>query len=776
MELVALDSNIHDIDFDFIIWSKDVSASRKRLERTLFNKNKQLPNTKILISPAICEKENGRMINELSFPEPLFFENKQYDIEFAFRKELKHYFCEKPPVIEHRLRAIEDSFHYSLRTNSLRATVHTGNDIGWFKIELVYEVNGQKSRYSLSFEILPTKMDMASDLDVINSAIDREFPLWRYALAERTQQQMQSTKKPHPDFLLLWFAQFEKLFGDLHIGLKHIVNAPHSRLVSTKKVVKMDRLKGKLSPKLEEGIARAIADKNYEKRFSLDKKILSVDTPENRFIKSVISVIVSKLSKIRTASLASNKRPEKQRLSKSFFEKLELWQNDIRYFQRQPFFKEVEQFSGFSRESLVLQQKPGYAKIYKAWQQLKMYLDVLEGTNNLSLRSVSELYEVWCFLEIRRILLSLGFSEKGAERIPLVNKGVEVSFEDGLQGAFHFERQGIKIKLAHEPKFGKSSNPIKSWTGTQRPDIFLEAIFPSQEKIVWLFDAKYRIESKEFDGEEVDHVPEDAINQMHRYRDALIHINKNNLLNVTTKARPVFGAYALYPGFFNQELKGNPYADEIEEVGIGAFSLLPSEDCSGSLWLTSFLESKLQVKSASHEGSITERYYVEEPPRIPYLGTQVAWYTDLVIVANQLGPSRDPEYIAKFESGEAGYYHTKSWAFERQNIEHHIVTEARYLAVALDTPNNRRQIKYIYPILERSKIKRRNIPRSQSGAESKTDELYWLFKLGRSLRLKDTITIDCERRFKIKLTGRDELSKITDWNQIPEKYLSLLVN
>ncbi|MGB1831420.1 MAG: nuclease domain-containing protein, partial [Flavobacteriaceae bacterium] len=60
--------------------------------------------------------------------------------------------------------------------------------------------------------------------------------------------------------------------------------------------------------------------------------------------------------------------------------------------------------------------------------------------------------------------------------------------------------------------FGKSSKTIKSWTTVQKPDIYLEAEFPDKEKIVWLFDAKYRVEEKEVNGRAMDLVPDDAIN------------------------------------------------------------------------------------------------------------------------------------------------------------------------------------------------------------------------------------------------------------------------
>ncbi len=622
-------------------------------------------------------------------------------------------------------------------------------------------------------------MDMATDLQIMNTSIDDKFPLWRFSLAEKTQQQMRAVKKPHSQFLLLWLAQFETLLGEMQSGLRHIVNAPHSRLMSTSRTVKMDRLKGKLHKRIEQKVVHAKADGNLEKRFKLENKRLSVDTPENRFIKAAISTSIAKLSKITHISRSMEIDPDRHRLSESFFSKLEGWQGDMRFFQRQPLFKDVGAFTGLSKESLVLQQKPGYAKVYKVWQQLKLYLDFLDGDSSLSLRSVSELYEIWCFLEIFRILSEIGFKEIISNRVSMKNIGLNVSFSDGMQGTFKFERDdGIELRLVHEPKFQPKGSKIKSWVTTQKPDIFLEASFPDGEKIVWLFDAKYRIKApRDFggtDNDEFDYVPDDAINQMHRYRDALIHLEDIKQGQVL-KTRPVFGAYALYPGFYNQKDDKNPYSGAIDEVGIGAFSLLPAEDHSGSIWLTDFLTEKLARKTIHYLPSSTDRYFLEEAPRIPYRGTSVTRFGDLVLAANQLGPFRDSEYIEKFKSGDACFYHTKEIAFQRQSIELHIVREVRYIAIAVDTIGGGREIRFIYPVLNVVKVRRSEINREKSGTSriSDPDEMYWLFGLGRSLELKQCIALKAESHFQLKLVGVEDLSSNQDWEGLPEKYNSI---
>ena len=62
----------------------------------------------------------------------------------------------------------------------------------------------------------------------------------------------------------------------------------------------------------------------------------------------------------------------------------------------------------------------------------------------------------------------------------------------------------------------------------QRPDIVLKITkndLKDNYVLTYLFDAKYRLQSDDKDSAP-DLPPEDAINQMHRYRDAIYYINQ----------------------------------------------------------------------------------------------------------------------------------------------------------------------------------------------------------------------------------------------------------
>jgi predicted component of viral defense system (DUF524 family) len=757
--------------FECVFWAKDISTSQQRLSRTMQGRNKSTPVSIIRFQPSVVLVEEGDQVAALDCGEALFFENKQYDVEFIFAESLREGFSNKSPRVLHRLKNIEDSFHYTPRNHSLRATVNTANDIGWFRIELEYPVGGRIFSQAISIEILPTKIDMASDLNRMNDAIDAHYPLWRFALTEKTQQQFSAVKKPRPQFLLLWLAQFENLRQEFEKGLKNIVNAPHSRLISFNTSVSAEKLTGKLNPKLQLSVRQAQINGDVRKRFLIKKKKLSINTPENQFIKSVIKTSIKKLSAVERLAKKNVQAPDAQRLSDSFFERLGGWQASMRHFQYNSMFKEVGEFTGLSRESLVLQQKQGYAKVYRVWQELKWYLNLLGSDASLSLRNVAELYEIWCFLEIRRILISLGFEEVNNHKALLTNQGLGVSMTDGFGGAFSFKRKdGIRLRLAHEPLFKTNTRPIKTWTTAQKPDVVLEATFEDGAEFIWLFDAKYRLSTNE----EQDLVPDDAINQLHRYRDALIHSHKSTTENYE-KSRPVFGVYALFPGYYDQSSEDNPYQQAINEIGIGAFSLLPADDQSGSYWLEKFLKQKLGPQQETYSIAVTDKYYVEEAVRIPYKGTSTAYYSDLTIAVNGLVTGRSEIYREGLEQGNAQYYHMQLLASERQKIEQHIIKEARYLAIAVTESPAIQKISFLYPILEVEQKKRSELTEQQTGTHrvNNPNVIYWLFKLGAGLKLGAPVHKAFSRKFEVKLTSAASFSTVENWNELPLKYQML---
>ncbi|WP_447471764.1 DUF2357 domain-containing protein [Vibrio harveyi] len=778
-------------DWELTISSQNLEARQNTYFNMLSQRGAKAPISTLKIHPAIspdkitlndqeCELIDDLPLSEITLPAPYFFENTQYQFEWIFLQEDIEQAC-----ISHALKGLSDAFRFTSKRKhsaaSLIGTITTSNDIGQLALPLTFWVGGKEKQSKIILEVLPTKMQLHDDLPVMYQRIDEVFPLWRFSLAEKTEQD--SAKSQHRgNFPLLWLAQFRALRETFEVGLKVIANSPHNRLQKKTFDTKAERLKGRLSHRLAEQVQEDIVNKVYDKRYRQQKQYLSVDTPENRYIKMVVIQCKQQLDKILQQLEVYNSKNDTNydRLSDHFLRELKEWQQPLLKMERHSFLKDVGKFAGQHRESLVLQQKTGYSTVYKTWQELKYYLDVFAKHSTVSMKSVAETYEIWCFLEIRKTLIDvLGFQEKNHHKSKLkLNDYFELQIEDGLTGAgaFTFERgDGLKAKLAHEPVFLRTGKYIRSFGVTQTPDILLEVTFPDNKRCIWLFDAKYRIKTKKnrYDTDDIDckdYVPDDAINQMHRYRDALIRIENSNELQ--TKSRPVFGAFALYPGFYNQGKETNPYHSMIEEIGIGAFALLPSDEAYRNLWLEEFLTQQLgTVLSSYSTSSIREALYVNEPARIPYTGMSQVLHQDLVLIS-KLGKNRSQTYVDDFKNGSAKWFHIPVSVFDVK-FGKHIIQELRYLAIN-ETYENSSEITKAYVVKGVWQVQRNDISPEQAGSNVSHvgADLYWLLELGVITSLNQVIQCDHAAGFResLKLAKLDDMQTVNRFSEIPSAY------
>lgn len=749
-------------DWELSIWCSDISKRQQAYRRTMATRGLQNAigcelrfSVPVEIEPIADDRSSDSppiaKLQAISLTSPIFFENMQYQFEWVFS-------CSdfSSAATEHKLKSVNDGFRFvGSKTGKdlprLTGVINTGNDIGWLKLPWSYVSNGVLHHIAISFEVLPVKMDLHSDLPAMYKSIDSEFPLWRFSLAQKTEQSV-TRSYSRGDFPLLWLAYFESLRHKFNDGLKVISNAPHSRLKPIKRRLKADRLKGKISNRLAERVATDLKAKVTHKHYQQNKKVLSVNTPENQFIKMVVDTTKQRLASFHHKLLANNKTPDKQRISESFLTAIHQWQQPLLRMQTQSFLREVGTFAGTNGESLVLQQKTGYSAVYKVWQELKFYLDIFSDQSLVSMKSVAAIYEIWCFLELRKILVEqLKFNEVTRKEKHLKLKDFEYQLIDGFSGSFHFRRSdGVTIRLAHEPVFGKKTKTIRTFWVTQRPDILMEVTFPNSRQCVFLFDAKYRIKSPDItddlnhqgDEDSVDYVPEDALNQMHRYRDALIHI-KTDSFSGESKSRSVFGAFALYPGFFDQIKDANPYDEVIKETGIGAFALLPSSNLhTGCTWLFDYLRSQIGLPIDEYAANkSSEALFVQEAARIPYYGMRQILYPNLVMTAALGGRAgRTSDYFQKFEKGNARFYHTKKSTFNSK-YKQHVVQEIRFLAIAINSPNDphTKIVRWVWPVKDVSVVPRNELSKTQAGSLSNDSEEYYLFELGKPFSLKDPI-------------------------------------
>lgn len=143
---------------------------------------------------------------------------------------------------------------------------------------------------------------------------------------------------------------------------------------------------------------------------------------------------------------------------------------------------------------------------------------------------------------------------------------------------------GDIIRLEYQHTYNRCSKEFKTTTTEQRPDIVVTITKPNGFVLTYLYDAKYRVQDDKNDGELdegvdidlADYPLPDAINQMHRYRDAIYYAMKED---ERPRGKEIIGGYILFPGRTEGDAVENRYFyKSIKKVNIGAFPLLPADE------------------------------------------------------------------------------------------------------------------------------------------------------------------------------------------------------
>ncbi len=541
-----------------------------------FNKARQ-KQSQILTSTSYSTNEGNISIynfesNQLEpFPKdkthPLIFENKDYFIGITFKNKESI----KAPSVYSKLKEVEDKFFYREDLGFLAGTINYGNDLGKSNLLLRYSKESHLHEINLQFEVFPTKLNYKSDYEKIISDIEKEYPYLVLDFLKKTYTSYKTGSSPNTD--LIWWQVFGGLYHDFIKASKFILNKPHSRIIRQVKFVKADRI-NKWTPSLEEEFTRSkhLPSKSYRSEY----KTLSTNTSENKFLKHAVFQTLRRYKRVR--SFIENRFGNS--ITNSFKDEIASIERRFEIISANPFFRTIDYFQGIRQESLVLQKATGYSAIYKCWIMLNSGLKFLNGIQKIELKNIADLYQIWCFLEIKNVLQNL-LGKESPDDVDLAEIQIDdfvFKIERGVKSKVSFEKgNGELIDLFHDFSYETSSNKnVKSFTVNQRPDIVLQITKNDLKEnyvLTYLYDAKYRLASDDREGAP-DLPPEDAINQMHRYRDAIYYVNKDK----RKPEKEVIGAYILFPGSGEIEsIKNLDYFKSIEAVNIGAFPLRPND-------------------------------------------------------------------------------------------------------------------------------------------------------------------------------------------------------
>lgn len=514
-----------------------------------------------------------------------FFDNMDYPIWIEFKDYVND--AQFGSILQN------DNDRFSFRRHILAGVVNYKNEIGRSEIQIIYKVGKETRTFRFGFEVLSTKLDYHEHWRVIVEDIEREYRMLSLDYMRRTFHGFSPDQNgEHPD--IVWWSVFEGEQQKFIKTCKSIIDRPRHRLHGEEVYLRADKLK-QTSHNIENRLAEHRREPAY--LYRVEQQIQSNDTQENRFLKFALHQIGKRYEKLR-------QRIEAVRTASDTMKAAMLATSEtLKRLQHHPFFRTIGRFKGMSQESMVLQKATGYSLVYRTWNLLRRAYSLNDGLYRLQTKDIATLYEIWCFIEVSHIVKEqLHLEDEDVEHRNRMEMNGIFSWElgKGEHSRILFRKDGIELaELVYNPKNADKENDnvgMKNLvvpTVPQKPDIVLQLTKNDLQqgmKMTYLFDAKYRIDGRD---NGVDTPPEDAINQMHRYRDAIYY--KDYDANALKKE--VIGGYILFPGDGDPDgVAVSKFYKTIKEVNIGAFPLRP-KDVENRKLLENFIEELIQTKS-----------------------------------------------------------------------------------------------------------------------------------------------------------------------------------
>jgi hypothetical protein len=241
--------------------------------------------------------------------------------------------------------------------------------------------------------------------------------------------------------------------------------------------------------------------------------------------------------------------------------------------------------AGFA--SLQLVSAPGYREAYRLLLFLRMGLRLEGELFKLAVKDLDVLYEYWSYLTVTKIVRDEVGSPQDLDsffKFGLSTLGIQL--KKGESQKLTFKAGGYrKISVLYNPMFSNQDTNLIP----QKPDILIRLEEDGWPQVHLVCDAKYRVDATpEYKAQFGAHGPPvDAINALHRYRDAILELDDLETHGQKLK-RSVVQAAALFP--LNQlddekDFRESRLWRSIEKIGVGAIPLLPSNTALLKEWI-----------------------------------------------------------------------------------------------------------------------------------------------------------------------------------------------
>ncbi len=469
------------------------------------------------------------------------------------------------------------------------------NQVGLADLEVLAD---GKQIFTIAVEVFPTKIAYESDYESVLADIGRTARALALEYLRATYRRGETIAPDDGASSLEWLLLLRSQIDQLDRSLQYIASDPHRVLIHDETDHRLDRIK-RVTPITLRAVARRLGSGPLRKlptgeevhaQVPAGTRVESLDSPEHRWLRSQLHSVQRML-----AQIASDLEQERQRVLRRYA-RANVARIDAEIEEVQESEAKVARMlrtapvaaaggpppHGFA--SLTLMGRSGYREAYQSLMTLQLGIAPSSGNIDVSVSDLDQLYETWCYLKITTLIASATTSSLTHDpSFPISQHGLRVDIGKGSESAITLRTDDLNIRVVNNLR-------IPGDTGSQKPDIVVQLSHEGWPPIFLIFDAKYRVDASKEYVEQFGGFgpPVDAVNALHRYRDAITVQGPSSELG-----RPVVKGAALFPlsSELSKDFDQHRLYRSLSSIGVGALPLLPNNSSWVEQWLDSFLSN-----------------------------------------------------------------------------------------------------------------------------------------------------------------------------------------
>lgn len=497
--------------------------------------------------------------------------------------------------IQHRDPLITKGLNAQDKGRVVHGNLNFRGQIGQSLFSIV--LNGQRV-LDFELEVFPTKIDYETDYQEMLGDVQQTLTGLAFEFLRSTYQRGKVAPGHRPT-KLEWLILFESITDELEQALDYVTRRPTRALIRREQMLRIERVRrvdssvrSQVRRGQGQGTMVSLRNVNVHEKIKQSPPELTLDTHEHRWLKTQLTAvqrILSQISKMYDSTSQSNGRQStdtlRQKATANVMTKLKTRVD--RLLRLEPISAaQGEPPPGFA--SLQLVSAAGYREAYRLLMLLRSGLRLEGDLLSLSVKDLEVLYEYWAYLTIVNILqtefgppLRLDHWFKlDSSRLSVQLRsgfGQQISFQAGPQRVIH---------VVYNPRFRNQEAMLIP----QKPDILIRLEEDGWPILQLVVDAKYRIDATAEYRDQFGSFgpPRDAINALHRYRDAILEIDQAETAGPSAK-RSVVQAVAVFPldDRSVESYRSSRLWNALQRLGVGAIPFLPSTVDMFREWLIS---------------------------------------------------------------------------------------------------------------------------------------------------------------------------------------------